>query len=170
MTFTLKYINNQNNIIFIYYYYLAKSIIFALIHNCSRNCDINFLLIIINHVSLIEIKICRNFMYLDNKQWKSNNALNIILKYSQLLDWFIGYFYSLWVNEITIARLESYNDPRPSTNHSTGLENGLAFLIGLICLVRMYARTDTITKNNEPLFQLVLWFVLERGSIPSFLC
>ena len=29
----------------------------------------------------------------------------------------------------------------------------------------MYGRTDTITRNNEPLFKLVLWFVLGRGSI-----
>ena len=27
----------------------------------------------------------------------------------------------------------------------------------------MYGRTDTITRNNEPLFKFVLW--LERGSI-----
>ena len=29
----------------------------------------------------------------------------------------------------------------------------------------MYGRTDTFTRNNEPLFKLVLWFVLGRGSI-----
>ena len=28
----------------------------------------------------------------------------------------------------------------------------------------MYVWTDTITRNNEPLFKLVLWFVLGRGS------
>ena len=30
--------------------------------------------------------------------------------------------------------------------------------------VRMYGRTDTINRNNEPLFKLVLWLVLGRGS------
>ena len=44
-------------------------------------------------------------------------------------------------------------------------------LIGLFCFVRTrtyvrtYVKTDTITKNNEPLFKLVLGFVLGRGSI-----
>ena len=29
----------------------------------------------------------------------------------------------------------------------------------------LYGQTDTITRNSEPLFKLVLWFVLGRGSI-----
>ena len=32
----------------------------------------------------------------------------------------------------------------------------------------MYVRTDTITRNNKPLFKIVLWLVLRRGSI--FFC
>ena len=42
-------------------------------------------------------------------------------------------------------------------------------MIGLFCFVRTYVRmhwrADTITRNNEPLFKIVLWFVLGRGSI-----
>ena len=45
-------------------------------------------------------------------------------------------------------------------------------LIGLFYFVRTYVtyvrtdgRTDTINRNNEPLFKLVLYFVLGRGSI-----
>ena len=49
----------------------------------------------------------------------------------------------------TITRLESCNDPRPSTNQNTSCTDG---------------RTDTITRNNEPLFKLVLWFFLGRGT------
>ena len=58
-----------------------------------------------------------------------------------------------------ITRLESYNDPRPSTNQNTSLKSGLIFdRFVLFC-------TNTITRNNEPLFKLVIWFVLGRGSI-----
>ena len=60
------------------------------------------------------------------------------------------------------TRLESYNDPRPSTNQSTSLKSGLT--LWSVCFV-FYRRTDTITRSNEPPFKLVLWFVLGRGSI-----
>ena len=49
-------------------------------------------------------------------------------------------------------------------NQSTSLKSGLIFdRFVLFCFVR----TDTITRNNEPLFKLVLWFVLGRGSIEN---
>ena len=70
-------------------------------------------------------------------------------------------------------RLESYNDPRPSTNQSTSLKSGLnlwsvCLVLYVLTYVRTYGRmdvwTDTINRNNEPLFKLVLWFVLGSGS------
>ena len=64
---------------------------------------------------------------------------------------------------IQITRLESYNDPRPSTNQSTSLKSGLIF--DWFVLFCTDGRTDTITRNNEPPFKLVLCFVLKRGSI-----
>ena len=74
-------------------------------------------------------------------------------------------FFLLWylkcINFKT--RLESYNDPRPSTNQSTSFKRGLIF--DRFVLFCTYVRTDTITRNNESLFKLVLWFVLGRGSI-----
>ena len=65
------------------------------------------------------------------------------------------------------TRLESYNDPRPSINQSTSLKSGLT--LWSVCFVlygRMCGRTDTITRNNEPLFKLVLG----RGSIRISIC
>ena len=39
------------------------------------------------------------------------------------------------------------------------------FRFSMFCsYVRMYGRTDTINRNNEPLFKLMLWLVLGRGS------
>ena len=69
-----------------------------------------------------------------------------------------------------LTRLGSYNDSRPSTNQSTCLKSGLTllsvcFVRTYVTYVRKYVQTDTITRNNEPLFKLVLWFVLGRGSI-----
>ena len=64
---------------------------------------------------------------------------------------------------LILTRLESYYDPSPSTNQSTSLKSGLT--LSSFAYVRMFIRTDTITRNNEPLFKLVLWFVLGRGSI-----
>ena len=61
-----------------------------------------------------------------------------------------------------VKRLQSYYDPRPSANQSTTLKNGLT--LWSVCFVLMYGWRDTITKYNEPLFKLVLWFVLGRGS------
>ena len=63
-------------------------------------------------------------------------------------------------------RNKTWVDPRPSTNQSTILRYGLTLwsVRYIRTYVRTNGRTDTITKNNEPLFKLVLWFVLGRGS------
>ena len=64
------------------------------------------------------------------------------------------------------TRLESYNVSRPSTKQSTSFKSGIIFdRFVLFCTYVHYIRTYTITRNNEPLFKLVLWFVLGRGSI-----
>ena len=56
------------------------------------------------------------------------------------------------------TRLESYNDPRPSTNQSTSLKSGwILWSVCFVLYVRMYGQTDTFTRNNE---SLVLWSVL----------
>ena len=59
-------------------------------------------------------------------------------------------------------------DPRPSTNQSTSLKNGSLFLV--MVSIRTYVRTYVRTKQNKPikikpLFKLVLWLVLGRGSL-----
>ena len=52
--------------------------------------------------------------------------------------------------------LESYNDPRPRINQS--IEKWFnSLIVVFFTYVRTYVRTDTITRDNEPLFKLVLF-------------
>ena len=78
-----------------------------------------------------------------------------------------GHYFPAWCPYVChkkTTRLESYNDPRPSTILKSGLIFDRFVLFCTYVYVRTYVRTDTITRNNEPLFKLVLWFVLGRGS------
>ena len=60
-------------------------------------------------------------------------------------------------------------DPRPSTNQSTSLKSGSLFLVMVsvcpcVCNVRTY-KTKQPDQRVKPLFKLVLWLVLGRGSL-----
>ena len=55
------------------------------------------------------------------------------------------------------TRLESYNDPRPSTNQSTSLKNDLALLFWFV-LYKTYVRTDGHHQQNDwTTFQVCAW-------------
>ena len=93
-----------------------------------------------------------------------NNLLNNLIEFWISSDVKLRHSYSL-------PKIISYKtwviqwSTRPSTNQSTSMKSGLT--LWSVCFV-LYGRSDTITRNNESLFKLVLWLVLGRGSISKF--
>ena len=64
--------------------------------------------------------------------------------------------------KLTIWSLAVF-DPSPSTNQSTSLKSGSLFLV--MVSVRTYVQNKTNRSKINPLFKLVLWLVLGRGSL-----
>ena len=67
-----------------------------------------------------------------------------------------------------ILSLKFYNnltmDPRLSTNQSTSLKSGSLYLV-MVSVLRPSVRTKRNEQRIKPIFKLVLWLVIGRGSL-----
>ena len=94
------------------------------------------------------------------------------MMYRKLVTSFLAILICSW--PYTVRRQEDnvvrkFFDPRPSTNQSTSLKSGSLFLVMVSVrpYIRMYVQNKTKQTDQtvKPLFKLVIWLVLGRGSL-----